>query len=215
MFFLSLIFFLNTSSAAHQQYTILKTVQKDSPEITVYLVKQRWHTGIVMETAKIDTNLWKEANQFRQFKYIDAGWGDEAFYQSNDFDLELAVKALFYPTPSTLRIQGFNLSIEQYASLSDIVLEIKISIQQLRKIIKYICRSYDRNNEGEVTLQIERYNGRVKFYKAKGNYHIFNTCNTWIANALKEAGFQICNDIIFAEELFGEACLFGKVMNPE
>jgi uncharacterized protein (TIGR02117 family) len=214
MYFLSLIFFLNTSSAAHQQYTILNTVQKDSSEITIYLVKQRWHTGIVIETSKIDTNLWKEADQFKQFRYIDAGWGDEAFYQSNDFDLELAVKALFYPTTSTLRIQGFNLMIEQYAVISDIILEIKISNQQLAKIIKYICGTYSRNNEGEAILQIERYNGRVKFYKAKGNYHLFNTCNTWIAKALKEAGFQIRNDIIFAEELFGEDCLSGKVVNP-
>lgn len=210
MLFSILIVFQNIFSVS-QQYT----AETDSSEIKIYLVKQRWHTGIVIETAKIDTIVWKEVNHFEEFKYVDVGWGDEAFYQDPGFDLELAVKALFYPTPSTLRIEGFNMPIEQYAEISDIALELKISSVQLKKIVQYISNTYWRNAEGNVTLQFERYSGSIKFYKANNNYHIFNTCNSWIAKALNEAGFGIPDDPIFAEELFKQAQHFGKLLKAE
>jgi uncharacterized protein (TIGR02117 family) len=211
MMLLILIFVLNTFSVVEKLYAL----QKDSSQITIYLVKERWHTGIVIETAGLDTNLWKEADQFRQFNYIDAGWGDEAFYQSNDFEPELAVRALFYPTPSTIRIECFNIPAKEYAALSDFAVELKISFLQLGKIIRHISRTFSRDKNGKAELQLERFNGRVKFYKANGNYHIFNTCNTWIAKVLNEAGFEISDEVIFAEELFKEAICFGSAVKNE
>jgi uncharacterized protein (TIGR02117 family) len=205
-----LIVFLNIFSASIQD-----NAELDTSEIKIFLVKQRWHTGIVIETAKVDTAIWKEINHFKEYKYVDVGWGDEAFYQHPGFDLELAVKALFYPTPSTLQLEGFNLSIEEYAEISDIAIELKISCRQFEKIIQYINDAYWRNAEGNVHLQLERYGGSIKFYKANGNYHIFNTCNAWIARALNEAGLNIPDDPIFAEELFKQAQHFGRLLKSE
>jgi uncharacterized protein (TIGR02117 family) len=199
-----LVLFLNTFSASEQE--------ADTSEIKIYLVKQRWHTGIVLEAAQIDTNIWKEVNHFRKFRHVDVGWGDEAFYQHPGFDAELAVKALFYPTPSTLRIEGFNMDIEEYAAISDIAVEIKVTPLQLKKLTGYINNTYFRKNNGTVILQKEMYDGSIKFYQAFGNYHLFNTCNTWIAEALTDAGFCLNDNLIFAQELFMEVNHIGKFL---
>ena len=60
-----------------------------------------------------------------------------------------------------------------------------------------------------------KYLNRVYFFKANGEYHLFNTCNTWLANGLKRAGFGIEDNIILTEQLFNEAAKFGDVIKAE
>jgi len=206
-----LFFFLNTSQPLQSYEYITK---RDS-NYKIYLVKQRWHTGIVFKREEIDTTIWKDIHAFKNFNYVDVGWGDEEFYQYPDFDFELAVKALFYPTNSTLRIEGINISIDEYASFSDIAIELSISSDGLEKIYKFIDSTYQRDENGKSILLSERYNGYIKFYKAKGEYHLFNTCNTWVAEALNYGGIKIPTDVVLAEQLFNEALDFGKIIKAE
>ncbi|MGB5894337.1 MAG: DUF2459 domain-containing protein, partial [Ignavibacteriaceae bacterium] len=57
--------------------------------------------------------------------------------------------------------------------------------------------------------------GRIIFFKANGNYHLFNTCNTWLASCLASAGLKIEDNIILTEELFNEAAKVGTVIKAE
>jgi hypothetical protein len=41
---------------------------------------------------------------------------------------------------------------------------------------------------------------------------LFNTCNTWLARGLKQAGFDIKDDIILTEQLFNEAAEIGTFL---
>jgi hypothetical protein len=41
---------------------------------------------------------------------------------------------------------------------------------------------------GAIRPGLERYSF---FYPARGNFHILNNCNSWIARALKTAGFSV------------------------
>ncbi len=180
-------------------------------DFTIYLIKQRWHTGIVFQRNEIDTTLWPEIIIFKNYKYIDIGWGDEKFYQHPDFDLALAAEALFIPTPSTLRVFGFNLTIEENINISDRAIEIKITKEQLDSLCKYIHSTYTFNEDGKPIFLSEQFNGSVKFYKANGKYHLFNTCNTWVAKGLKQAGFtNFSSSTILVNELFSQATEIGK-----
>jgi hypothetical protein len=87
--------------------------------------------------------------------------------------LELAVKALFYPTPSTLRVEGFNLSIEQYADISDIVVELPISSEKLKDIYMYISSTYARNSNADVIIQMND-TAAISNSIRQNEYHIFN-----------------------------------------
>ena len=182
---------------------------------SIYLIKQRWHTAVVFYVNEIDTLLLPEAKYFSGAELIDIGWGDEAFYQHPDFDWDLAYKALFYPTPSTLRIEGIYISEQQYFDISEIVVELKINSEQLRILLQFVSETVWRNEKGNHNILSTQSLGRIFFFKANGEYHLFNTCNTWLARGLKKAGVEIKDDIILTEQLFNEAAKIGKVLKTK
>ena len=191
----------------------LSNNQIDSSKYTIYLVKQMWHTGIVFNTSDIDSSIWPEIKYFKDFKYIDVGWGDSAFYQDPDFNLVLAAEALFVPTPSTLRIEGLFSSIDNYIKSSDKAVEIKLTQSQLDKLCKYIHDNYYRNKQHKLIVYDKEEGGKIIFYKANGKYDLFNTCNTWVARGLKKAGFKNIDDnLILVKELFQQAGKMGKIL---
>ncbi len=206
-----LFYFLNTTAIP---LTSGNTEVSDSAK-TIYLVKIRWHTGIVFRTQQVDTSVWKFIKDFREFRYVDVGWGDEAFYQHPGFDLDLAIKALFERTGSALRIAGFNRRIKDYLSGTDYAEKIVLSEKEFEGICSYIQSSYFVVKNKPVVLS-SHLNGAVKFYKAEGWYTVFNTCNTWIAIGLSGAGLKIDDNIILSEQLFRETVRYGSMVKvPE
>ena len=207
-----IFFFLNTSPHL--------LVSQNQNEITeknyqVFFVKQRWHTAIVLSTKDLNPRLFKEFNAFKNFEMIDIGWGDEEFYQIPGFDSGLAFNALFLPTPSTLRIEGINISRGAYFDISEIVIELELKEIEFRKLCDYIKNTFNLNDNGSVQILSYRGNGQITFYKANGTYYIFNTCNTWIAQGLKKAGIKIDDNILLTEQLFNELSKIGKVIKAK
>ncbi len=181
----------------------------------IHLIKQYWHTAIVIDKNDIDPEILPEVEYFNDFSLLDFGWGDEEFYQHPGFDSGLAVKALFYATPSTLRVEGIGISKETYFDISEIVVRILVTQEQLNKIVNFISSTVYRNNNGSPVILSEQGLGRIIFFKANGNYHLFNTCNTWLASCLVSAGINIEDDVILTEQLFKEAAKVGDVIKAE
>ena len=201
------IFFLNTTTLPA---AVPITIPTDSQKV-IYLVKIRWHTGIIFRTDKVDISRWKFINDFKDYKYVDVGWGDEEFYQHPGFDIDLAVRALFIDTKSTLRVSGFNRDIENYLQSTDYAEELKLTNKEYDKLCSYIQSAYI-TEEGKPVILSEHFGGGVKFYKAEGYYNVFNTCNTWIAKALNIAGFKLDEHIIMSEQLFRETLRYGTLV---
>lgn len=200
-------YFLNTT-AFPAAATI--TASPDSEKV-IYLVKIRWHTGIIFKTSQVDTTMWEFINDFKDYEYVDVGWGDEDFYQHPGFDIDLAVKALFMKTNSTLRISGFNRGIDKYLQSTDYAEKMTLTEEAYERLCGYIQSAYITEENKPVILS-EHFGGGVKFYEAKGYYTVFNTCNTWIARALNSAGYKIDEDIIMSEQLFREAIRYGTLV---
>ena len=194
---------------------VAKEFLQDDSLKTIYLIKQRWHTAIVFHTEDVDTTILPEVKYFKGAELIDIGWGDEAFYQHPDFDWDLAYQALFYPTPSTLRVEGIFILMIEYFNLSEIVVELKITNEQLKILQGYISDTIWRDEKNQHKVLSTQYLNRVYFLKANGEYQLFNTCNTWLANGLEQAGFDLEDNIILTEQLFNEAAKFGDVIKSE
>jgi len=205
-----IFFFLHTSPP-------LVVEQKNEKDITgkkeIHLIKQYWHTAIVINKNDIDPIILPEVKYFNNFSLLDFGWGDEEFYQHPGFDSGLAFKALFYATPSTLRVEGIGISRQSYFDISEIVIRILVTEEQINKIVNFISSSVFRSDNDSSVILSEQGLGRIIFFKAKGNYSLFNTCNTWLANCLVSAGIKIEDNIILTEELFNEAAKVGTVIN--
>jgi uncharacterized protein (TIGR02117 family) len=210
IFFL-IFLFLNPLLQLFAKDSLLNTDNK----CPIYFIKQNWHTAIVFNTADLKSKIFLEYDNFKKYNLIDIGWGDEEFYQHSGFDLGLAIKALFYKTPSALRVEGINLSKENYFNLSEIVVELKITKDQLLKICEFINNSFLLDEDQKPIILSKKAEDKIVFYKAKDYYYIFNTCNTWLANGLKKAGFEIEDNIILTEQLFNEAAKIGNVVKAK
>jgi uncharacterized protein (TIGR02117 family) len=220
-----IFFFLHTSPKLEVEKSIweccgfspaaAKEFLQDDSLKTIYLIKQRWHTAIVFHTEDVDSLIFPEVKYFHAAELIDIGWGDEAFYQHPDFDWDLAYQALFYPTSSTLRVEGIFISMLEYFNLSEIVVELKINNEQLKILLGYISDTIWRDEKNQRKVLSTQYLNRVYFLKANGEYHLFNTCNTWLAKGLEQAGFDLEDNIILTEQLFNEAAKFGDVIKSE
>ena len=202
-------FFLHTSPPLIEEKQSENNLT-DKKEI--HLIKQYWHTAIVIDKNDIDPEILPEVEYFNNFSLLDFGWGDEEFYQHSGFDSGLAFKALFYTTPSTLRVEGIGISKDNYFDISEIVVRILVTEEQLNKIVNFISSTIYRNNNGLPVILSEQGLGRIIFFKANGNYHLFNTCNTWLARCLSSAGIKIEDNVILTEELFNEAAKVGTVI---
>ncbi|NNG28038.1 MAG: DUF2459 domain-containing protein [Ignavibacteriaceae bacterium] len=205
-----IFFFLHTSPPLQ-----VSEIQNDNSSYQIYLTKQYWHTAVVIKKVDIDTTIFPEVNLFDDASLIDIGWGDEEFYQHPGFDSGLAYKALFYATPSTIRVEGIRIPMQQYFDISEIVVEFTISKNQLDTLCTYISKTVWQNNNGQPDILSTQGLGRIIFFKANGEYHLFNTCNTWLARGLKHTGINITDDIILTEQLFNEAAKVGKVLKVE
>ncbi|GLB54125.1 hypothetical protein NBRC110019_31660 [Neptunitalea chrysea] len=63
------------------------------------------------------------------------------------------------------------------------------------QLFKVICEVKERFTfaKGNVVFVQNGYGSADYFYKPKGSYNLFNTCNTWVDNVLKNSSLkQVC-----------------------
>lgn len=186
--------------------------QKNIPaERIIYIINYSWHTGFVIP---VDSSLAANMpviKNFNGYKYIDIGWGDRDFYQLEEFKLYEGLKALLVPTPAALRFEGYTLTIEETAKYVDRVNEIKLDEEKYKRLIGFINSYLKRGKYGEFNLLSEKSEVRIIFFAAEGSYHLYNTCNTWIAKGLKQCGFNInLGNVSTEEDIFRELSALSR-----
>ena len=203
MYYLSILFFL------------LSFQQLSSQQSTkIYIAKIDWHVGILLEINDKSVGKIKALKEFEDFEFVDIGWGDAEFYQSEvEFDAFLAAKAILFPTPSVLRIKGYNFKIERLFDWRDFVFELELSESEFDKLCKYIENSFEKDENSKNIITKKSSRGDAKYYSSVLKYHVANTCNTWVAAALQNADQPIDeDDIITADHLLVELLEFAKLI---
>jgi hypothetical protein len=202
-----LVLFFNTSPRLTAQETF-----PDTSGYSLFFIKEAWHTGIVLQTSRVDPEIWPQIKDFLDYEWIDVGWGEEIFYLDPDPGVREAVLALFYRTPSTLRVEGFNYSIKRYVGLSDKAGHISVTKEKFDQLSAFIARYYELDEDGNAKILHRYRNDQIIYYASIGKYHLFNTCNTWVAKALKHIGFNVKTDVVLADQLFQEINKHGIIV---
>ncbi len=184
-------------------------------EKPIHLANTGWHVGIILPVDNVLKRNLPETRDFPEAKYLEIGWGDRRFYQSNDPSMDIAVGALFTATPSVVHVYGFKKPVEAAFSKAE-TLKLEILDKDYSNLLRFIYGSFVRNANGAGrSLGKGLYEeGTSQFYEGTGNFHLFNTCNTWVADALKVAGFNInAQGIITANNLMEQARQTAKRAN--
>ena len=160
------------------------------PSTPVWVVDHGWHTGLVVERAAIPQGLWPEQEDLPPAPYLEVGWGDAAFYRAEQPGVGLAVRAALGSAGSVLHVVALPEPPERVFAGREVV-EIRLSPPGVRALAQFVDESFARGERGRAPQLGPGLYGISAFYPARGRYHLLNTCNTWIADALRSAGVPI------------------------
>jgi uncharacterized protein (TIGR02117 family) len=167
----------------------------------VFVVNYGWHTGIAIRKAEIPHGLLPEAEELPG-ENLEIGWGDRDFYQTPDAGIGLGIKAAFVSGGSVVHVTAFDGAVRDYFRGAEIY-ELEVSAEGYRRLIQFVSDSFLRLEGPEASRHGLYPNSR--FYPARGKFHLFRNCNTWVAEALVAAGLPVNpSAVITAGNLFSQ-----------
>lgn len=182
-------------------------------EYTIYIINNSIHTGIVIPVDSESLRVIGALKYFKNFQFTDIGWGEETAYQDTEDIYWHYVKAVLYPNPSVICIEGYHTLGDSFISWSDFTVKLSLSSEQFFKLTVFIENSLKKDPENELIITSKRHLDQVIFFKSVNRYHMFNTCNTWVATALQSSGFDVSPSfVITAGQLFNEIKNRGTVL---
>ena len=157
-----------------------------SGPVQVYVAGHGMHTGLVVRTADMPRRAWPAQADFPQAQYLELGWGDRKFYMHPSPGLLLALRAVFWPTDSAVHVVGFSGPIEREFPGSEII-ALRGSRSGFARLVDFVAETHapEPNDLGPGQRAGSR------FYASPRRFHLFDTCNTWVARALAQAGLPV------------------------
>ena len=164
--------------------------------VTIYVISNAVHADIIVPCENEVFN-WNEPFGTTDFvgdvtgeSHVAIGWGDRGFFLEtqtwDDFKLSTAVNALLVPSECCLHVSYTR--PDYYLNPT----AVTISNEQYKTLVEFIDGSFKKDaNEKFIQIEGEAYSTNDAFFTAKGNYHMFNTCNSWVGRALKSAGVRV------------------------
>lgn len=168
-----------------------------------YVVNHGWHAGIVVDRKELIEAVPQLESKFDKGRYIEIGWGDERFYRAQSIKPTLAIRALLWPTSTLLHVVGVPDSPRRYFSGSEVV-EVSVPQAGYEKLLTFLTQGFHRTSGNKVIELGRGLYGNSQFYRAEGNFHVFNTCNTWVAKAIKKTGYPISTATITVKGLMSQ-----------
>jgi len=185
----SFIFLLTACSS--KPY-VVEPAPSESTELvtTVFIVSHGWHTGIVIPNKMIATRLPELSQRFNSAPFIEIGWGDKGFYQSEQITIGLALQAMFWSPGSVIHAVAVPDTPERYFSTSEVI-ALSITEAQTTSLTEFLANSFARDAQNNIIPSRPGIYGDSQFYEGEGYYYLLNTCNKWTAKALKSTGINL------------------------
>jgi hypothetical protein len=157
---------------------------------SIYVAKISWHTGIVVPVYSIPDSIWPAGFKVRNYDYLEIGWGDRDYYPHPGFNLWYAVKAIFWPTATTLHV---NPMIERhipetYAGTK--WAKIYLDSAGLVHLTRFLISQFEFNDQGKIIPVEKGLYPHSNFFAGSTKYYFPKNSNVWAAMALKKAGLK-------------------------
>lgn len=169
----------------YRERTCLKDpmLLRTSEEKSLWVVNLGWHTGLALETKDLEPALLQALPEAQTATYAEFGWGDKDFYTGENDSYFSALGALFFSGGSVLHLALFSSTPQEFFSQSEVT-RLFISHDAMKRLQQNILDSLETDKDGEgIAIQDSLY-GAGHFYKAKGRFSLFHTCNSWASDAL-------------------------------
>jgi uncharacterized protein (TIGR02117 family) len=154
----------------------------------VWVVVHAYHAGLMVWAADVPSVSWPVRNDFPDAHYLEMGWGDRRYYTSQDPSIADALRAVLLPTDSAVHAVAL-FDAPQRTFPDSIFIRIEVSGAGFRRLVEFVRATHHFDGEGRAMVLAS---GQVPesslFYASQRRFHLFETCNTWVARGLREAG---------------------------
>ena len=172
--------------------------------VEFYVTSNGWHSAIVVPRAALPTGVIPEASDFPGAAYLSLGWGDAEYFPEREPTFGMKLRAALQPTPAVLHMAGLPSHPRDVFPTSEVV-KLKTTTRSFEKLVAYLDSTFDRAGAARAQASEPGLYRFSLFYRAKGEFHLFNTCNTWTARGLKAAGWSVrVSGIVTAEDLMAQ-----------
>jgi hypothetical protein len=143
------------------------------PRHNIQVTSNGWHSEVVIPAALLPEGAIPETADFPRAEFYAFGWGDADYYPAQDPDIAMTLRAAFTPTPAVVHLVGLPAAPKDLYANAEII-DLEITEEGLTDLVDYLDGSFAR-----------------KSARATGEFHLFNTCNSWTARALATAGLPV------------------------
>jgi uncharacterized protein (TIGR02117 family) len=174
------------------------------PAITVHVVSHGWHSGLIVPAALAHAHDWPVRREVAQAQYYEVGWGDRAYYRATDPGWWTGLSALLWPRPGVLQVVALA-GPPQAAFPDSPMLAVRLSHEGAHRLAASIAASHERGPDGVPAAMGPALYGQGRFYASVERFHLFATCNVWVARRLRDGGLALQPSLaLTAGMLFGQ-----------
>jgi uncharacterized protein DUF2459 len=179
-----------------------------APLRTVYVINHgALHTGLAVKRSDIPREVWPAQRDYSGFKYLEVGWGDDDGYRK-PLTSGIALKALAGSKRTVLLADGFSTLRARLRDPKFSVIEVDLSVEGFSRLSRHFEQTYALDEAGR-PIRLGK-----GWYRARGTYSAFHTCNTWVAEGLRQAGCPITPAwCLMPGPLLQQTRRFGRVVH--
>jgi uncharacterized protein (TIGR02117 family) len=156
----------------------------------VFVVHDNWHSAIVVRTADLSAEILPEIKDFPGADYLEFSWGDRDYFPHPAPGVGLTLKAAFWSSGSILHVVGVRGSpADSYPNAE--IITIALPAARFNRLMRFVSGTFSRFHPDTAGEALPGLSPNARFYLAQGNFSIFRTCNTWVAEALQAAELPI------------------------
>jgi len=162
---------------------------------SVFIVYNSWHAAIVLRKSDLAERLMPELADFPSVQFVEFSWGDKDYFPDPQSGAFSAVKAALWSSGSVLHLVGFTDSVERFYRAASIT-ELRLSAIAYEALVDYIDETFKREKSlGRAPASAGLF-PESRFYPASRKFSLLRTCNTWVAEALENAGLPISSGYV-------------------
>ena len=167
----------------------------------IHVTSNGWHTAIVLPApALVATGAIPELEDFSGAAFLEVGWGDRTYYPANKKTLGMTLSAALVSTPAVMHLAGHQAPPKDDTGYE--VISVGLTEEGFRRLAKTLAGEFERPVGGPAGAISRGLYPHSYFYRAHGDFHLFNTCNTWTARMLSASGVAISpSGIVTADKL--------------
>jgi len=157
---------------------------------TIFVISNGFHSSVMLSRADIAPNRIPESQDFPLAHYLEFGWGDAEYYPAKNVTLGITLRAALLPTAAVLHVAPSSLVPSRRYPEAEIV-PLSLGEVGMQGLVNFIDGSFQRAGRRRANAVQPGLYADSLFYAAEGQFHLANTCHTWTARALTNAGFTL------------------------